>query len=114
MTETQAEEHYYLHLIQLVNLAIDKISQVLLVITSKRQTVAEKAIMSELCSCTYWNGQLVAILSQMLKDKKYILNSADGKTLWQLNNQLIDKLKDFNKAADHNWNYLEQYFEHDL
>jgi hypothetical protein len=55
-----------------------------------------------------------ATLAQLLKEKKYILSSADGKILSQVSKNLIDQLKGFNKAADHNLNYLEQYFEHDL
>jgi hypothetical protein len=106
-------QRYYLHLIRTANSAVHEISQVLLIIANKRLTLAEQAIMSELRACLYWEGRLIAALAKLLQEEidPYIIN---GKMLRQINGRLVEKLQGFSKAANHNLNYLEQYFEHDF
>lgn len=104
----------YVYLIQSAAESINQISQVLLSIGNKQLTLAEKAIRTELYSCAYWEGCLIAVLARWLREGNYFLEKHDGKMLRQINGKLTKQLKQFVKAAEHNLNYLEQYFEHDF
>ena len=111
---TPFRQRYFLHLNHAAKVVLEEISQVVLLLSNKRQTFAEKAIKNELDSFAILETQFIAVLTESIERKHCLLNSFHIRRARQLNNELSLQLKAFLKAAEHNLNYLEQYFEHDF
>ncbi len=104
----------YLHLIVLSGLLINNLLLVLRILGSKRITLAEKAIQAELRNCYLYQQQLILALVKSAAKQTYLFDQNDCKKLKQINIKLLQELKAFLAAANHNLNYLEQYYEHDF
>lgn len=104
----------YLKTVKATSIVIKKITKVLLILTNKRKTIAERAIQAELICLVSLESQLITSLTQSLTDEKYFLDDKDCQKLRQINIRLNKQLQAFIKAATYNLNYLEQYFEHDF
>ena len=98
--------------IETTNKALKQITKILLLLTDKRATVAERAIKSDLFICANLEAHLISHITQLLVDESPLF--ADYKKLKEINKKLSKQLQAFLKAASYDLNYLEQYFEHDF
>ena len=104
----------YLTSSQSISLILVKISAGLVFIINKRPTVAQKAIKQELTYCAELEKFLLDCFDRSLKEQIYCLSESNCLQLIEINIKLEEQLQAFINAANYNFNYLEQYFEHDF
>ena len=96
------------------NLVIEKVTRVLSLLLMKRATLAQRAIQAELLLFARLEALLIASLTKSLADGAGTWDVGDCRRLRLVNSKLNKQLRAFLKAAAYDFNYLEQYFEHDF
>ncbi len=91
---------------------IDKICEVLLVLTGKRETLEEKMIFRHLHTIASRLGLIMSVAHAALADRKEFSTPDVLGGFRDLGLKMQEVLDDFLKAARYDPNFLEQYYEH--
>lgn len=92
---------------------VKNISEALIIMAEKRTTLEEKMISAYFTKLATSHGEIIEqIFSNLKKVSKKVPKSMLVE-LSELDDKLLATLEDFLKAARHDLNYLEQYFEYD-
>lgn len=94
--------------------AILTISKTLLSLKDKRVTLEEKMIRTYLHGLAEGLASTLASLHKHYKDKNYDIEPGLINEFKQLALEIKTVSDSLAKIVDYNWNFLEQYFEHDF
>lgn len=94
--------------------AILTISKTLLSLKDKRVTLEEKMIREYLHGLAEGLATTLAFLHRHFKDKSYDIEPGLIDEFKQLAREIKTVSDSLAKIVDYNWNFLEQYFEHDF
>lgn len=94
--------------------AILTISKTLLSLKDKRVTLEEKMIRKYLHGLAEGLATTLASLHRHFKDKSYDIEPGLIDEFKQLASEIKTVSDSLAKIVDYNWNFLEQYFEHDF
>ncbi len=93
---------------------VKNISEALIMMAEKRTTLEEKMINAYLTELASAHGQIIEhIFSNLSKINKKVPKAILAE-LHELDDKLLASVEDFLRAARHDLNYLEQYFEYDF
>ncbi|PZM81272.1 MAG: hypothetical protein DKT66_18815 [Candidatus Melainabacteria bacterium] len=81
-------------------------------LSEKRATLEEKMIKRYFHDLAREISDASSLIHQRLSDGKLSWSSENHEAAMQLTTAIQDRLQEFHKAIDYDWNYLEQYFEH--
>lgn len=81
-------------------------------LSEKRATLEEKMIKRYFHNLASEISDASSLIHQILSDGKLAWSSENHEAAMQLTTAIQDRLQEFHKAIDYDWNYLEQYFEH--
>lgn len=81
-------------------------------LSEKRATLEEKMIKRYFHNLASEISDASSLIHQILSDGKLVWSSENHEAAMQLTTAIQDRLQEFHKAIDYDWNYLEQYFEH--
>ncbi|MCC7531986.1 MAG: hypothetical protein IT342_26015 [Candidatus Melainabacteria bacterium] len=81
-------------------------------LSEKRATLEEKMIKRYFHELAQGVSTASSIIHRILSGEKESWSSENHVQATQLTGDILLRLKEFHKAIDYDWNYLEQYFEH--
>jgi hypothetical protein len=94
---------------------LGKISELLRLLLEKRITLEEKMIRNYYLQLAQTHSDILkSLFFCILNPDKTIVESKIIAELTEVNEKILVGVDDFLRAARHNLNYLEQYFEHDF
>ena len=81
-------------------------------LAEKRATLEEKMIKRYFHELAGEISDASSVLHRLLSEEKSTWTSENQDAAIQLTTAIQERLQEFHKAIDYDWNYLEQYFEH--
>jgi len=81
-------------------------------LAEKRATLEEKMIKRYFHALASEISRASAVIHQILSEEKALWTAENHDSAMQLTTAIQERLQEFHKAIDYDWNYLEQYFEH--
>ena len=93
---------------------VKNISEALIILTEKLVTLEEKMIKTYLTKLAAAHGEIIENIFSNLDKVHKKASKTSLSELAELDDKLLASIEDFLKAARHDSNYLEQYFEYDF
>jgi hypothetical protein len=94
---------------------LGKISDSLQLLLEKRITLEEKMIRNYYLQLAQTHSEILReLFFCILNPDQTLVESKIIAELTEVNEKILQRLDDFLKAANHNLNFLEQYFEHEF
>jgi hypothetical protein len=112
--DRSSQSRRILSLLRQCSQAVENIAEALQILLEKRSTLEEKAICAYLLEIAQLQAAVSSQLIGVLRQSNAELAESELLRLTDLNESLLENLAGFLKAAKYDFNYLEQYFEHDF
>ena len=112
MEDTKNEISPHLRAASALSECLSSLTSATVKLAEKRATLEEKMMARYFHELAQEISIASSIIHAILSEKKESWTGENNDAAMELTGSIMEKLQEFHKAIDYDWNYLEQYFEH--
>lgn len=112
MEDTQKEISPLLRAARALSECLSSLTTAACKLAEKRATLEEKMMARYFHELAQEISTASSIVHAILSERKETWTDENNAAAMELTASIMERLQEFHKAIDYDWNYLEQYFEH--